>query len=347
MAQIKKIIRKLKSNYQKAKLRYLRPGWIPVRFDTLTIEITNRCSLACACCPNGADKGHCRKHETLSTERFKMLLSNIDIDFKTIFLHMHGEPFLNNNLPDIINLLKERDVEEFCIFSNGYNIDIDLLDRTLEQLEGSKLNLGFSAELYSKEMYEKTRCGNYDTAWQSMEKIDAVMFKHNFTYSINAIIGEENIDCLRDTVPPIFSKLKQLKDIHLFNAFPWPHLPETGDIAGHLCSKRKICTQIWDAPVIMASGEVSMCSSDYRGECIVGSLWDEKYSTIVNNKKARNFRRNIALRKPERNSICDNCLIDRMKNFSRIVRRSFIEKNSPQSIELYFNSFHKYFSVTN
>lgn len=330
---------------EKTRIRYLCPGRIPVSFDTLTIELTNKCSLACSCCPNGRDKRNCRKPHTLSLHDFRILAERIDVPFKKVFLHLHGEPFLNPDIPDIVSVLKEKGVEEFSVFSNGYNIDVSLLDRFLTQLEDKQINIAFSAELYDRGMYENIRCGSYDAVWNSMQRIDEVMKRHSCQYSIKAIINSGTIGSLKDSIPEMFRRLPQLKDIHLFSAFPWPHLPETGDIAGHMFGRCKICDQIWDAPVVLASGEVSMCSSDYRGECVVGSLWNDSFSSIVNNDKARRFRRNIALRHPERNSICAECLIPRVEGFSKVVRRKFVEKASPQILEKYFENYNKYFKL--
>ena len=88
-----------------------------------------------------------------------------------------------------------------------------------------------------------------------------------------------------------------------------------------------------------------MCSSDYRGECIVGSLWEHTYSHLMNNRKARLFRRHIATRRADRNTICEACLIDRLNIFSRTVRRKFIEEAKPATLEKYFATYNKYFAI--
>ena len=314
--------------------------------DTLTIELTNCCTLACTCCPNGRDRERCRPKHTLDKEQFLPLLSQIDIPFGHVFLHLHGEPFLNKDLPVMVELLQKRGVKNFTIFSNAYRIDLDLLKQVLSKVENDHLELCFSAELYSRAAYEKIRHpGNFDTVWESLGAIDKVMTEIQMNYTLISIIDSSSIDELKQSVPDIFRRLKQLRDIHFSNAFPWPHLPQTGDIAGHLTQRRHVCSEIWQLPVIFASGEVSMCSSDYRGECIVGSLWEHKYSELMNNRQARRFRRNIAIHHAERNPLCSDCLIDRHIPFSRTAKRKFIENAKEDVLEKYFNGFHKYFDI--
>lgn len=346
MKRFQRFRQRLFSAWKKLCIRYLQPGKLTSWSDTLTIELTNRCTLTCNCCPNGRDRERCRTLHTLTFDEFQQLIDQIDIPFKCVFLHLHGEPFLNKELPQIADLLIKRGVEEFCIFSNAYQIDLSLLEQLLVLMEHRKLNIAFSAELYDDFTYESIRKpGKFTTIWQSMEQIDSIMVRHQRNYTVNAIINASTIDTLKDNVPVIFAKLRGMDRLLFSSAFPWPHLPETGDIAGHLSQHRNICSQIWQLPTILASGEVTMCSSDYRGECIVGSLYDHPLSKLMNNREARRFRRNIALRKADHNIICSECLIDRHKPFTRIVKRQFIEKTNTQTLERYFASYHKYFDI--
>ncbi|MBQ9202827.1 MAG: SPASM domain-containing protein [Prevotella sp.] len=341
-----KLTQQLRHNWFKLRVRLMLPVRRSELSDALTIELTNRCTLACSCCPNGREPQGCRPKHNMTAATFQQLLRQIDIPFHQVYLHLHGEPFLNKDLPDIVEQLRRRGVRQYSIFSNGYHIDLSVLEQLLAKTEDCELDLCFSAELYSKQSYEKIRCpGQYETACQSLDAIDEVMARHGKSYSLIAIIDEEAIGELSHTVPPLFSRYRQLRDIRFSSAFPWPHLPETGAIAGHLGHRRRICSHLWHLPVILASGEVSMCSNDYRGECIVGSLHDHKYSRLLNNRAARRFRRNIACREADRNSICRECLIDRLDTFSRIVRRHFVETAKEESLNKYFASYHKYFDV--
>ncbi len=344
--QMSKLRHRLTFALTKLRMRYLRPGRLTTLPTVLTLELSSRCSLACSCCPNGKPGKRTRRRVDMSKADFDKMLANIDLPVRNVFLHLHGEPFLNENISEIAEALASRGIEEFNIFSNAYRIDVNRLSRLLTVLRSKRVNICFSAELYDRAVYERLRCpGRYDVLWESLDAIDRVMAEQDCEYSINAIVDAESIGKLKERVPAIFERLSQLKDIHFSGAFPWPHLPETGDIAGHLRSRRTICSQIWQMPVVYASGEVGMCSSDYDGESVIGSLLDSKMSELVNNKAARRFRRNIAMRRHECNLPCRDCLIDRHESFSRVVRRRFAVSASADALEKYFNSFKKYFFV--
>ena len=346
MAKIKKVKYRLSKIWSKLQMRYLLPGVLKQLPDVLTIELTNRCSLACSCCPNGTNRKYARTDSMLSVLKFRELLHQVDIPFKQVYLHLHGEPFLNSDIPQIVELLVSRGVQTFHIFSNAYNIDINLLEKTLEMIGKNKLNISFSAELYNKSIYEHYRCpGKFDTIWKSINDIDKLMVRFHQVYSINAIVNIDSIDNLDIYVPEIFKKLKNLSCIRFNSAFPWPYIPKTGDLAGHLKRRHSMCTQIWQLPVIMASGEVSMCSNDYRGDCVVGSLWNKKYSELLNCKAARHFRHHIVMRHSYRNKLCRNCLLERYIPFSCTVQRKFVENASETTLKKYFNSYYKYFAI--
>ncbi|MBR1394498.1 MAG: radical SAM protein [Prevotella sp.] len=337
---------RIRNRWVKLKAKLMLPMRRADLAGALTIELTNHCTLACTCCPNGRDSSHCRPKHTLAKDSFGPLLRQIDIPFSHVFLHLHGEPLLNKDLPLMVDLLVKRGVSKFTVFSNAYRSRLDVLEKMLDKLGNSELELCFSAEVYDKQAYERLRFpGSYETVWKSLEEADRLMAAHQRHYSLICIIDSQAVATLNKSVPEIFRHLPQLKDIHFSSAFPWPHLPETGDIAGHLSRRRAVCSQIWQLPVILASGEVSMCSSDYRGECIVGSLWEHTYSQLMNNRKARLFRRHIATRRAYRNTICEACLIDRLTIFSRTVRRKFILEAKANTLETYFANYNKYFTI--
>lgn len=344
MKYLRKYSQKIQDALSKINMKYLHPGKLNKLPDDLIIELSSRCTLACKCCPNGASGIRTRPRCDLGTDTFKQICEHIDLPIRNVFLHLHGEPFLNKDICDIITMLKKRGVTSFNIFSNGYLIDTVLLKRVIEQLNGCDFNICFSAEIYDCDTYERIRYpGKWNKIWQSLEAIDATMGELDCSYSINAIIVPQKIKDFSTTIPCVFQRLKHLKKIHLSSAFPWPSLSETGDLAGRLNKRRMICKQITRLPVILSNGEVIMCDSDYNGNSVIGSLKEEPLSKLVNNTKARKFRHNIIMRQAVKNNPCCDCLLDRYISFSRTVRRTFIEKASEEVIENYFHKFYSHF----
>lgn len=339
-----KFKRKLKSEWIKFRARHIDRGALHRLSDTVVLELTNRCTLTCSCCPNGKDASGCRPRHTMTTDEFETLWSNMDVPVRSVFLHLHGEPFLNKDLPEIARRLQERGVRKFTIFSNGYGIDTGVLESLLRLTGKGEWSIAFSGEMYSKGAYEEIRTpGGYERILSNMKVIDGLMSRYGMGYAINAIIDSATIGEARANVRKLFGELTQLTEIKFSSRFPWPHLPETGDLAGHLVSRRPICSQVWDMPVIMSDGRVSLCSSDYRGECVVGSLHDHRYSELMNNGQSRAFRLNLLNRHPEKNPLCADCLIDRYQGFMRGMRRKFAMTASEEHLDRYFDSFKRYF----
>lgn len=79
------------------------------------IEVTNRCNLLCQTCPHTYFDREPLK--SLSLEGFIRIAEQFP-HMKRVLLHGVGEPLLNRELPEIIQYLKERDVE-VIINSNG------------------------------------------------------------------------------------------------------------------------------------------------------------------------------------------------------------------------------------
>lgn len=330
----------LRREWPKFRMRHIDRGRLRRPGNTLVVESTNVCTLHCSCCPNGVDRDTLRPRATLTLASFREILPNLDIIPENIFLHLHGEPLLNRDLPEIAAELQRRGARKFTMFSNAQKVDTDVLDRLLTLTPGAEWKVGFSMEIFSPRLYEATRCGGrHADALESLDRIDAVMARHGIDYTINAIIDAEAVEEARARAKEIFSRYSRLGDIGFSNRFPWPHLPQTGDLIGTLRPHANICSQLWDLPAVTASGDVTLCSSDYRGEAVVGNLHDAPYSRLINNAAARRFRLNLALRRPERNAMCRGCLIPRFTQFQRTLTRKFALSGSEENLKRYFDSF--------
>ena len=132
---------------------YLLQGYRSSLPDTLIIETTNRCTLGCSCCPNGVRGVRLRERGVMTRETFDRVLQNLDVSFRLCFLHMCGEPFLNEDLVYFSEQLLARKIIP-VIYSNGYRINEELL-RRLIAVRG--VQISFSMDLISKKHYEQLR----------------------------------------------------------------------------------------------------------------------------------------------------------------------------------------------
>jgi len=286
----------------------IRQGYNKEIPKIIIIEPTNICNLKCSCCPQGnSDEG--REKGFMSRETFTTVLNNIDLPIKEICLYLHGEPMLNKDLDFFVSQIESLKGVIATIFSNGYNIDIELLKKILKY---KKVIFSFSMDLSSKEWYEQIRQpAEYEKAMEFLKEIDAVFAENKRKYDINIINDKEtNKEHLSEK---LFSQFKQLKKISFVSKFPWPDHFYTGDLS-HVEKHRKSCLYIHGILSVFWNGDVSICSFDYSGKMIVGNMLENKYSEIYNGKQAKQIRKYFLLQRWNKLTLCKNCLIPRFSN---------------------------------
>lgn len=118
--------------------------------EELYLEVTNRCNLKCATCPQSW--GMSEESADLTPETARSLLAQLP-SVRRVVLHGIGEPTLNPRLTEIIAIVKER--RAYALFNtNG----LLLRGRLLEQLVGSGLDeVRISVDAATPETYRLVR----------------------------------------------------------------------------------------------------------------------------------------------------------------------------------------------
>ena len=285
----------------------------------LIIEPTNLCNLRCACCPHGNSSQEERHKGMMTRESFLRILSNIDIPINGICLYLHGEPFLNGELAFFVSKTDKLKGVLTTIYSNGYNINPDLLHQVLAY---KKTRFSFSMDIINKEYYEELRKpALYFKAVESLKQIDTIFAEHDRMYELNMIADEtilENIQTIADEIFESFSKLQKIN----FNLnYPWPEHFYTGDLKGHLSKKRTLCKQISNDISVYWNGDTTICSYDFSGKLIIGNMTTAKLSEIYNSSAARKIRKVHFLRQWKKLPVCEKCLLPRYTSATKSINR--------------------------
>lgn len=324
-------MRKLKSKMQhwlrSLDRKYLRPGYEPKMPSQINIETASVCNLRCSCCPHGVSKDTMRQCGIMSADTFHRVLEHIDIPFSMAYLHLHGEPFLNPNLPAFVEELSQKQIA-VNLYSNCTVIEEAKLDSILK---AKRISINFSADLLGPQYYEAIRAGaHYNDTLEKLDALNEVFVSNNKFFNIIVILDGSMADHLDEVVAcceQLYLRYSRLNGILLGSRFPWPRLPWTGDLDGHLRPGHNRCTYAFEGLSVLWNGDATMCSFDYTGECVVGSLLENSYSEIINNSAARKFR---ALHWRHRNKelpLCSDCLLDRYSPSSLSLHRSAFLKN--------------------
>ena len=309
---VKKIARKIRGFFRQIRPvimdGIIRQGYSKETPKIIIIEPTNICNLKCSCCPQG-NSHEGREKGFMSKETFTKILNNIDLPIKEICLYLHGEPMLNKELDSFVGQIESLKGVIATIFSNGYNIDIELLKKILQY---KKVRFSFSMDISNKEWYEQIRQpAKYEKAMEFLQEIDAVFFENKRKYDVNIIDDNETDKQILSGT--LFSQFKQLKAVSFDSKFPWPDHFYTGDLS-RIEKNRKPCLYIHGILSVFWNGDVSICSFDYSGKMIIGNMLENKYSEIYNGKQAKQFRKYFLLQRWSKLQLCKNCLIPRFQN---------------------------------
>ena len=309
-------------NYFFKRLRY----WCYAVFDKgrlrkfpveLIIEPTNICTLRCSCCPNGDEKATKRPLGIMSRETFDEILNNIDIPIKKVYLYLHGEPFVNKNLEYFVSRLKEKNIMAH-IFSNGYNIETELLKPLLHY---GNARFTFSMDLLSKEYYESIRVpAKYEDAMTCLRELNTVFAQHKRKFEINIIADKFNAE-VKSFALNFIKEYDSVSKINFGVKFPWPRYFHTVDLNNRLSKYYGFCTQMRSPASVYWDGRVSLCSFDFSGELIAGDMTKMRLSEVYNSKDALKIRRLHYLCRRDKLPVCRECVLPRFLTKSHSVLR--------------------------
>jgi len=318
-----------KSNLIKSIFLFLPDEIIGLRkLKEVIIEPTNLCNLRCLFCTNPYSK---REKGVMELKEFKHLIVLLPKTIKKVTLHFAGEPFLNPNLPEMIQVLKRRGIT-VSLSTNGtlpfeaYKKAIDAgLNLMLVTLDGP-----------NKEMHEKYRVGsNFDQTIEMIKKISSLP-KRKTKIVIQYLVmrySEEYIPQMKDFCKNLGVDELWLKTTSFNIAADGEmekkvletakkYLPENKKYSRYIIKenrlinidKLKLCNWFWKT-VILWNGDVGVCCTDLEGKIIIGNVFREKsFNKIWKSKKYREIKKRIIR---QNLSICKNC---------NMANRTYVEK---------------------
>jgi len=288
------------------------------KLTAIIIEPTNICNLKCSCCPHGNEKKEERIGGFMSRQTFDIILKNMDIKIKEVNLYLHGEPFLNKDLDYFVEQLNRKQIWT-TIYSNGYHIDLNLLENILKH---KRTQFTFSVDIFNKENYEKIRQpAKHEKIIEQLVIINRIFEKHKRMFDITMIIDAKNIENTHDICKKLLTEYSCLNKISFGNRFPWPEHFHTGELNERLSKNRGLCSQIKSNVSVYWNGDVTICSYDFSGQLVIGNLTISKLSKVYNSYTARKIRKYHYMCNYSKLPICQKCILPRCKSSSRIVTR--------------------------
>ena len=235
-----------------------------MRFKKIYIEITNVCNLKCSFCI-----GNKRIKKYMSIEEFNVILDKIDGYTDYIYLHLMGDSLMHPLVNDFINIASKR--FNINITTNGYLINKIVNNKNIRQINISlhsydpKYNVSLDNYLNNIFNTIKTLDNTYVSLriWTNNKYKDDILkyIEDNYQVKINS-----------DT------KINDYLFVNFDKEFIWP------DINNNYENINGTCMGLRTHLGILCDGSVVPCCLDYNGQLILGNIFEDDLSNILNKK---------------------------------------------------------------
>ena len=285
----------------------------------ISMYITRRCNLNCGYCVVGkiSDKYDYRNYE-LTPEKYNKILQHPLIK-KSLLINMcGGEPLLNNDLIELINITKKQK-KLVGLLTNGIlleskwndllkaridEIQISIYDNTIDKLKTKLKLFNRDKKLNASYVLLKTDINNN---MEKIEKIIAFIYEAGFkSLKLNFCLSNKFNNFTTELIDEQDSLkyeqlknkiLKKYKDLKIF--FPKiynPNKPIT-----------KKCKIPWAILHVDACGNYGFCCKHQPDIESGNNIFDNNWESIINNKEFCKDRKALLLNDNIIPNICKNC----------------------------------------
>lgn len=326
-----------------------------IKFESSTL-----CNLKCVMCP--LTKGLSRKTGVLKFENFKKVFDEIKVPY--LNLTGLGEPLMN---PDIFRIIKYAK-KSGSLVKLDTNATILTEENIKKLLDSSPTFISVSLDGVDKKTYESIRKGaNFEKVIFNLKKLvelrnktksptkihlffvfqknninDLIKFLEfgnsigvdaiNGTFAISfgkannkekILFDRENLSKILEELNKTKKKLKVKLNIEGIEDF----LKNPENIEFRMSEKP--CFYPWYNPCITWDGYVVPCDVHCDNEIVLGNAFEEPFMKIWNNKKSREFRKQLL---KKRIGVCSRCCVDetyilkKLKPFYKIPVLNLLSK---------------------
>ena len=284
------------------------PGYPPIK---LWIETSSRCSLECRLCIN--KNLPINEKKDMGFNLFKKIIDQVKHYVFEVNLFHRGEPLLN---PDIVKMVEYAALSKIKIslYTNAVLLTVELSQRLMK----SGLDLiTFSFDGYTKEVYEKNRCGAvFEDTLENITGFLKEKKKLGLRKPLVHLLTME-YDASTSHAEFVLQKkefIKRFKDLPLDrfitrNPHNWGGSLDVQELlkVKKNGSKFITCAFPWYALVVLFNGKVTPCPQDFFGNLIVGDINAEPIAAIFNNEKMQEIRKRFKNKNIENMGICKDC----------------------------------------
>lgn len=255
------------------------------------IETVMGCNLRCEMCPVPQSKitMNGRTPSTMSLDIFNKILEAISDKPRRLHLNQMGEPLINKNISEIVNLSKKAGHIVF-LTTNGTLMEEDI---AVKLLMGGIDHVIFSIDGYEAKTYESIRVGaNYEKVRANVEQFCRLRneLNRNTTVQIDCILSDLTRSEITSMQKYWKKKVDQICIIPLDDWAGKYELPNKFGLRRWVArtkeKSRYPCDLLWTTMAISAEGYVMYCCQDYKllsnlpnvNEISLRHIWEIKLS---------------------------------------------------------------------
>ena len=274
-----------------------------VILDKVGIDIVHGCQLRCVGCPNSTLKPKIRK---MHPETFSKVVENINVDHVNILrLFNFGEPLLNEHLPEILEILKNRKwtCSNIEISTNAQYHDFETLERAVKTQVINTFNVSCDGD-GTPESYERLRPpSRWEKLIEFLHKLKSIRDKNdpNLILMTRVICNDEESQ---------YRWLSILKPLGFRVEFrDWLYLPESSvNMTGKaIAVPEGICSFLrpGNRLYIDHDGTIVPCCAHPKA-AVLGNILENKFSEVFRSEQRASV---LHFMKQKRNEmkICNEC----------------------------------------
>ena len=283
-----------------------------------SIEPTNHCNLKCPECPSGLG-ALTRPLGLLKLAEFKSLIDQIYETGFYVQLFFQGEPYINKDLPLMINYAQSKNVY-ISISTNGHFVNEKNVDYVLDNAPDKLI---FSVDGLDEESYQKYRVGGtFEQADRGLRELIRRKIERGLKrpfVEFQFIVMKQNEHQMDEVkkycndvgVDKLVFKTMQISSYE--NAVKF--LPTNKKYRRYVLDKNSFkiknkiknhCFALWRTSVITWDGRVVPCCFDKDAENLMGIVNGRSFNEIWYSEKYVDFRKQI-LSNRKSVPMCTNC----------------------------------------
>jgi radical SAM protein with 4Fe4S-binding SPASM domain len=254
----------------------------------MMVESSNRCMLHCAMCPRGRMT---RPQGDLPFELFEKVIDEAaDRGLYHLSLHQHGEPLMNERLPEMVRAAKARGIPVVNLTTNGVLLDETasraLIEARLDTLVVSfdGITRGAYALLRGVEKY-------YDRVRDNLLRFAQLRTAYGFSrpfLRIHALrapgVTESEVDAFR-------AEWEGIADhVGVGEIASYGEGNELFDHERGTSVARVPCRHLWQQLIVLRSGDVVPCCVDIDAQTAVGNVYEQSLASIWTGERLQHMR---------------------------------------------------------